>query len=923
MNKPLCPNEPEKYRLVVIAYIYPLFIYIYPLIILFINALHGMNVQMALEEIRRQFLTLEGGFINWGLVLTLDLLIGLYAEPVILIHKLKLKGLKPSQTQMDNAVRRLNHLPKKLVGLTVSLFIIASILRVIIDYHNLRGISAHALSKAFTVNIVEALASGFLVGVILAINFDNILFRARSTLVELNNDLLMGYSSMYAKVFMAIFAIVAYVIYTTFVSMGTFFSIGLRNPGVFSEQAPLIFTGPQLIFLGDTFKGMKDAAHLFGIKIVCIGMIVLNVILQIKQMFNQPIQTVHCHLKLINDPEATKTAEIEILQNDEFAPIYREINKLILRQQSRIDLSEKRLLGVIQDAPDPIVVFDRDRIIRLFNPAAERLFEYKAADIIGQNLRILLPGSEGDLLSAHVDGVAKLEWSCQYGQKMYMESHISNAALGSDDWFIAILRDVTAQMELQHTLDRARQDAETASRMKSQFLTNMSHELRTPLNAILGFTQLLQHDKNLTDPQRERIRIISRSGEHLLSLINDILDIAKIEAGKMEVHSEVFDLHEFIEDLKDMFSLKCQAKALALYVDTLDNLPHYVRGDLGKLRQIMINLLGNAVKFTDEGGISILVGRQQGLIRFAVQDSGRGIPEDEHEKILQPFVQASTNDHEGGTGLGMAITSQYISLMGGRLELTSAPGKGSTFTFSLDLPEAEESGCPCTEENILIAVDPELGLSALVVDDQETNRLVLKEMLERVGFRILEASNGKEAVEQALGNTPSIILMDIKMPVLDGYAAVAKLKEEAETRQIPVFALTASAFTHDEKKIRNAGFDGFLAKPFKAGALYRLILESGSLPVQLVSDHAKQDDELRDIPAPEQLDPQRLQSMLGTDGIAELKEHSSIGDFAALLDMARRFESQWPEFSRLLDRAARSFDEQTIGRLVDRLEIQA
>ena len=237
------------------------------------------------------------------------------------------------------------------------------------------------------------------------------------------------------------------------------------------------------------------------------------------------------------------------------------------------------------------------------------------------------------------------------GERINFESNVSRSETGRGILYTAIIRDIAGQIEFENHLKKAKDSAENANKMKSEFLANMSHELRTPLNAVLGFTQLLSTDKNLTKGQLDKINTISRSGEHLLALINDILDISKIESGKIEMHDTVFDLNQFITDLKEMFILKCKIRGLTLYVEYAGEIPEYIKGVLGKLRQIMINLIGNAVKFTSEGGISLLVGRRNDKIRFSINDTGKGIPEGDIKKIMQPFMQSSNVDHEGGTEL--------------------------------------------------------------------------------------------------------------------------------------------------------------------------------------------------------------------------------------------------------------------------------
>ncbi len=413
--------------------------------------------------------------------------------------------------------------------------------------------------------------------------------------------------------------------------------------------------------------------------------------------------------------------------------------------------------------------------------------------------------------------------------------------------------------------------------------------------------------------------MITRSGEHLLSLINDILDISKIEAGKMELHDMVFDLPEFIGDLEDMFGQRCRKKGLSLYVETLDDLPRFVRGDLGKLRQVMINLVGNAVKFTEEGGIGILAGGESGAIRLAVRDTGRGIPENELDLIMKPFVQASTTDHEGGTGLGLAISSRFIAMMGGKLEAQSRLGEGSVFSFVLPLEASDEVPRADDDSTLDIDVDPQARIRVLVVDDQDSNRLVLREMLERVGLLVDEARDGKEAFEMACAIRPAIAFIVEKMPVMDGYAAVALFKKDPRTLATKVFALTASAFSHDEARIASSGFDGFLAKPFKQSSLYRLILEQGGIPVTV---HRAAGSAL--APAAEAPEPGSAEfGKISEEARRLIEDAALINDFASLATLAERIAGEAPGVAAALKAAASSYDEAAISGLISSMKAGA
>ncbi|HPX48289.1 MAG TPA: ATP-binding protein, partial [Treponemataceae bacterium] len=499
------------------------------------------------------------------------------------------------------------------------------------------------------------------------------------------------------------------------------------------------------------------------------------------------------------------------------------------------------------------------------------------------------------------------------------ESNASVTASSGGEIYTTILRDIASQLEIEQNLTRAKIAAENANRLKTEFLANMSHELRTPLNAVLGYTQLLDSDRNLTPGQHEKISIISRSGEHLLSLINDILDISKIEAGKIELHESVFSPERFVEDLREMFTLRCQKKNLGLYIDHTGPLPAFVRGDLGKLRQVLINLIGNAVKFTREGGIAIIVGMDSGKLRFSVTDSGKGIPPEELEIIMQPFTQSSITDNEGGTGLGLAISSRYIQMMGGVLEVQSEVGKGSTFTFAVELPETDEVPGETVQEAVPVAVKKGSEVAVLIVDDKELNRMVLKEMLESAGFSTLEAVNGAESVERAREFRPRIIFMDIKMPVMDGYQAVHLLKADANTNAIPVFALTASAFVNDEQKILDSGFDGFLAKPFKKSALFRLIAEKAGVEMEYEAAPSRNAEK---APSYDDADFARAAGILGTSKIERLGEAVLINDFTAVRALADSFPAELDSLAALIRWYADSFDEDGLGTVVGKLEKQ-
>ncbi|MFH2112903.1 MAG: ATP-binding protein, partial [Spirochaetota bacterium] len=732
-----------------------------------------------------------------------------------------------------------------------------------------------------------------------------------------------GYSSLYSKLTLILLAMALYMTLQAFSFAGSAVSLSQLEQLHPQPGREGFMTAPELLSQARRFAGLKDLLGVFFFKALALGGFIVQLLYQLKRLIARPIATIQDRLEALNSSDPTAGRVIDIVQNDEFAVIFTQLNDLIGKQQGRLETSERRLNDIVSGAADPILAFDRQRRVVLYNPAAMTLFGYTSEAVLGSGLDIFLGERERVLVPGDAS-LVRLPWQRADGTTVLMESHLATTGMGDDAWTTVILRDISRQAELEETLRKARIEAENASRMKSEFLANMSHELRTPMNAVLGFAQLIENDRNLTSTQRDRLRIISRSGEHLLDLINDILDISKIEAGKMQLHESVFDLPELIGDLHDMFELKCRKKGLSLYIDTIEELPRHVRGDLGKLRQVLVNLLGNAVKFTAEGGVGILVGRDNDGIRFTIRDTGRGIPEEEQEAILQPFMQASTTDHEGGTGLGLAISSRFVAMLGGRLSVTSKPGEGSEFSFTIALPPAESA--PIEKELGNLDFEVDTGTLALVVDDQEANRIVLKAMLEQIGFSVIEAKNGQEALDRTIDEKPGLVFMDIKMPVMDGYEAVSAIRADPAIMGCHVFALTASAFNHDRERIEAAGFDGFLAKPFKQNSLYRLILEKGGLDVKVRTAPPQglpPSNEAGKPGEPTKSDFMVAAKALGTDGIHRLETAVGINDFTGLQQICAGLVMIAPSLAATLDAAAASFDEVAVQALLEKITTAA
>ena len=383
----------------------------------------------------------------------------------------------------------------------------------------------------------------------------------------------------------------------------------------------------------------------------------------------------------------------------------------------------------------------------------------------------------------------------------------------------ARIRERTEELRIE------RDRAEAANRAKSLFLANMSHELRTPLNAILGFTQILENDDNLTPKQYQHVTTIADSGEILLRLINDVLEMSKIEAGQATLNNLPFDLRQMLNTISNLLSKRAKDKGLYFEFDVAETVPQIIKGDESKLRQIFINLLDNAIKYTQVGGVIMTMTYKDGKLTANIADTGMGIGEDERKQLFESFTQtASGRKVQQGTGLGLAIVRQFVTMMGGTIDVYSDFGRGTNFNLVLPIEVADAEEIEANENyRRILGIETEGEWRVLVVDDKPNNRTLLREWLEPAGFKVREAENGEHAVFIWMDWQPHFIWMDMRMPVMDGYEATKYIKDDHPDMHYAkpiVVALTASAFEHDREKVLAAGCDDFVRKPVRESIIF-------------------------------------------------------------------------------------------------------
>ncbi len=512
--------------------------------------------------------------------------------------------------------------------------------------------------------------------------------------------------------------------------------------------------------------------------------------------------------------------------------------------QEALRESEDRFRRLASATSEGVAILRRG-LITDANDVLCHMFGYRRLELIGRSPGDLLaPEFRRDLDEIHSYNNDSLEmlgvrkdgstFPIEFSERSTLQESIHSRVL--------VLRDITLQKRALEEFRRAKESAEQAARIKSEFLANMSHEIRTPLNAVLGIADLLAHT-NLSPAQREYVGTIRNSGRGLLDVINDILDFSKIEAGKLELESIPFRPSDVLAEVRELLELRAVEKGLHLDTSIDAAVPAAVKGDPARLRQVLLNLINNAIKFTERGGITVHAERAQGdaaeetVIRFSVVDTGIGIPPERLERLFQPFsqVDSSTTRKYGGTGLGLAISRQLVEAMGGGLLATSELGKGSRFSFTVrfgtvaDLPITPISLSPDSRAGDVLRTPvpiPSEFARILLVEDNEINQVVAQKMLLQMGHAIDTVANGREALERLRARRYDLVLMDIQMPEMDGYETTREIRRlEGEIRNVPIVAMTANAMKGDAEKCYAAGMDGYVSKPISLDTL-RQVLKS-------------------------------------------------------------------------------------------------
>ncbi len=616
------------------------------------------------------------------------------------------------------------------------------------------------------------------------------------------------------------------------------------------------------------------------------------------------------------------------------------------RIENALEVEKENFKTLFEKVSDGNLILQHGKFITANNAALKMLRLTKIEDLIQTQPQDwspeFQPDGENSTLKAHYyinecfkHGSSRFEWvyTDVDGNNFWVDVGLTKITYHNDDAIYVVWRDISKQKSLQKSLEKAKEDADAASKAKSEFLANMSHEIRTPMNAIIGFTELLS--EQIEQPRlKGYVQTIKNAGNTLLTLINDILDLSKIEAGKLEITKAPVDIHTLCKDVASIFTMNLRSKNIELILNIKDNIPHALLLDEIRVRQILLNIIGNAVKFTQDGFIRLSVKAfdvnnhlSKLNLEIIIEDTGIGIPEDQLEKIFNEFeqTQGQNNRKFGGTGLGLSISQRLASMMGGKIIVESKLGVGSTFRilfYGIDIASISEKNTTEQTINTLknIIFQP---AKILIVDDIEDNRELIIRNFEQTDIKVLSACDGVEAIAVYKEEKPDLILMDIRMPNMDGYEAAKQIKQISE---VPIIALTASVMLDDYEKNKNENFDGYLRKPIMK---YDLFNELSKFLDYTIQEHSENSEKVFFLSTKAKDNIEAIKSFISSEIeplIQKAKKTNNISEIKALNDkiyqLSLKYEIEpFQQYTESLHEAIDSFDIIKIQTLLNEFDL--
>lgn len=647
---------------------------------------------------------------------------------------------------------------------------------------------------------------------------------------------------------------------------------------------------------------------LIGLVVLLDLVLVASLYLLIWLKVLRPLQVIEKYANDVSSGESSAPLSITRPLQGEFGQLHESLKVMVHLLESRLEEvkeSNERFWKLVGGFPHPLCIYELDTGKVIFaNQKFEQILGYTADDvgdldnlsrlvypdeqyrrqIIAERERHLQDALQGGLLEVNEQVIR-----CGDGNDRIFEI----GGVVSGNLVMSMFNDITQRHKAEQELNaykeqleqlvdqrtrelvEARDQAQSANQSKTVFLANMSHELRTPLNSVIGFSNMMSKEGGLTERQQRNIEIINRSGNHLLTLINDILELAKIDAGKLDLSSDPVDLTKLLREVADMLKLRAEKHGIELNTECRE-LPGSVEADETKLRQVLLNMVNNALKNTNEGEVKLIaegcIDNDQVRVRFAVMDTGCGIRQEDQQRIFEPFVQADTSNNKSGTGLGLVISRQYVESMGGELTLDSTFGKGSTFEFTLDLAVSKQPMMGNMDYSDMISLGMSIDFQdvrVVVADDVAEVRALLEDMLKPLNMQVSLAADGEQALDQILTLQPHLVLLDWRMPGMDGLEVTRSIRANADIDQPKIIMLSASAYNEDRQRALTAGVDDFISKPVDIDNLYLKIEEHLGIDLQI--DHTIESSALSDEKTTSPLTSEQLQS-LSPDTMAEITE---------------------------------------------------